>query len=67
MKLVTRINTVADKALSKILGEGSASAMCTPDWETYCSPGVCDSGYDRFRIYHRADCTACCWEHLGCC
>ncbi|GAA4915109.1 hypothetical protein LX16_4238 [Stackebrandtia albiflava] len=64
-----RINRIADKALSKLVGKSTAKASCVPYWEYYCSfnPAVCTGGHARYRRYITVDCTACCTQHVGCC
>lgn|GEM_PF-6462649 len=68
MKIIGRINHLADKALAKLTGESTASAACSPFWETYCvASGVCAGGHAKYRRYLQTDCTYCCQEYVGCC
>ncbi|GAA4915102.1 hypothetical protein LX16_4239 [Stackebrandtia albiflava] len=69
MTLVNRIHRVADKALSKLVGESTAKAACAPYWHYYCSynPAICSGGHVRYRKYIMGTCDTCCVEYVGCC
>ncbi|GAA4915095.1 hypothetical protein [Stackebrandtia albiflava] len=62
------INRIADKTLSKLVGEATAKAACSPYWQTYCvRSGVCASGHAKYRRYVNVHCDTCCREYVGCC
>ena len=69
MKLINSVNTLADRALSKILKETEAVAGCPPEcgpWsKCYMSTAHCTGGWHRNRTCVNTACNS--YTQVGCC
>ncbi|TQL74978.1 hypothetical protein FB566_0469 [Stackebrandtia endophytica] len=69
MRVMQRINSLADQALTKLLGETTAAAGCIPEcgaWGTcVMSTAHCSGGWHKNRTCINTACNA--YTQVGCC